>query len=176
MSNVQPDDEHSAEHPQFVWRGNIQDTATLLGISVEAVRGRINRGKYHRTKAEDGTIYVHLKAEQLPNVHQPDAERSNVHPLIVEHLDSQIAELHDQVTFLRKELESRSEEIRRRDTIIAQLTQRIPEIGSTRDEPEAPDKPTGEPESGAEASGRDAEPEAQQMSSERPWWRRIFGG
>jgi hypothetical protein len=41
---------------------------------------------------------------------------------------------HDDIEFLRRELETRTEEIRRRDSIIAALAQRLPEI-------EAPSEP-----------------------------------
>jgi hypothetical protein len=35
---------------------------------------------------------------------------------------------HDDIEFLRRELETRTEEIRRRDSIIAAIAQRLPEI------------------------------------------------
>ena len=47
-----------------------------MGITVEAVRGRINRGKYKREKSEDGRVFVLLTPEQLANGHERFDERS----------------------------------------------------------------------------------------------------
>ena len=55
-----------------------------------------------------------------------DGDQSGDQSLIAEHLDSQLADMRKQDEYLRRELEHRTQEIRRRDTIIAQLTQRIP--------------------------------------------------
>jgi len=81
-----------------------------------------------------------------------------------------VESLRDQVAYLREIVATRDEEIRRRDVIISQLTNRIPEI-------EAPRGTPGSPESGAEAPGPETGPPDQQTPSERrPWWVRWFGG
>jgi len=36
----------------------VQEAAVALGITVEAVRGRMHRGKYGREKTEDGRVFV----------------------------------------------------------------------------------------------------------------------
>ena len=87
--------------------------------------------------------------------------------------DEAIADLRDRVAFLERQLEGRAEEIRRRDHIIAALTERIPPAI------EAPDhkKPPRAPESTAEEPTR-ATPVragAPPRGSRRPWWRRAFG-
>ena len=87
--------------------------------------------------------------------------------------DEAIADLRDRVAFLERQLEGRAEEIRRRDHIIAALTERIPPAI------EAPDhkKPPRAPESTAEEPPR-ATPVragAPRAGSRRPWWRRAFG-
>src|ERR687890_352503 len=46
-------------------RMTVQEAATALGVTVEAVRGRMHRGKYGREKAEDGRVYVVLTPDQL---------------------------------------------------------------------------------------------------------------
>src|SRR3954470_3735572 len=141
-------------------RLTVQEAATALGITVEAVRGRIHRGKYGREKTKDGRVLVLLTPEQLSNGGAESRERSdersesgitNVRdqsdersPQVRERLQEElpnelVEELRDHVAFLRAELEARNEELRRReeehreearrkDTIIAQLTQRIPEL------------------------------------------------
>jgi hypothetical protein len=83
-----------------------------------------------------------------------------------------VAELRRTNELLREVITTRDEEIRRRDVIISQLTERIPAIEVPRDEPEAPETVEEEPEradlSGARGEGQENE--------QRPWWRRMFGG
>jgi uncharacterized coiled-coil protein SlyX len=71
--------------------------------------------------------------------------------------DAYIRSLEDQIAFLRRELE-------RKDTILLNLTERIPEL-------EAPSEPREPPETVEEERER---VEAQTVTS-RPWWRRLFG-
>ncbi len=180
-----------------------------MGITVEAVRGRMHRGKYGREKTEDGRVVVILTPDQLANVpdrsepadsnshvdplYQNDKrsseQSSNVHDQTTERPHERVElveELRDHVAFLRAELEARNEEIRRReeehreearrkDTIIAQLAQRIPEIEAPRDStPETRDapEPGTESEPGTETRGPVASDAGQ---SRRSWWRRWFG-
>ena len=87
--------------------------------------------------------------------------------------DEAIADLRDRVAFLERQLESRAEEIRRRDHILAALTERIPPAI------EAPDreKPPRAPESTAEEPTRATPAHAgvPPRDPRRPWWRRAFG-
>jgi hypothetical protein len=53
-------------------RVSVPDAARLLGISVEAVRGRIKRGTLEHEKEEDGAVYVLLDADRS----QPVADQS----------------------------------------------------------------------------------------------------
>jgi len=88
-----------------------------------------------------------------------------------------IASLQDQVAYLRGELARREdthlEESRRKDSIIAALTQRIPEI-----EAPASPEPRESPQTVDEASEGEPRPatEGAQEGVQRPWWRRVFGG
>jgi hypothetical protein len=176
----------------------VQEAATALGITVEAVRGRMHRGKYGREKTDDGRVFVVLSSDQLPNGHgRSEPAESNVQSNTHERLNNQSAhvcerlteredlveELRDHVAFLRAELEARNQEMRRReeehreearrkDTIIAQLTQRIPELPPAST-PEAQDGR----EAAAEASGKDNAPSGlQEPVQRRSWLYRFFFG
>jgi hypothetical protein len=182
-------------------RMTVQEAAAALGITVEAVRGRMHRGKYGREKAEDGRVYVVLTPDQLANVGERSDERSGAaRPRAApEHSEERSAhvrersggsgelveELRDHVAFLRAELEARNEEIhrreeehreeaRRKDTIIAQLAQRIPELEAPR---ESPPEPREASETVSEEAEKGTSPEQQQPSPrrERSWWRAFFG-
>jgi molybdopterin converting factor small subunit len=196
-------------------RMTVQEAAAALGITVEAVRGRMHRGKYGREKTEDGRVYVVLTPDQLPNSRERFADRSasaqaTVHPESEERSDERsstvrehsgeredlVEDLRDHIAFLRAELEARNEEIRRReeehreearrkDTIIAQLTQRIPELEAPskpqEDHVTAPESPTAsrEPSLSDEGETYGTSPQEAEESLHRPrkrsWWRAFFG-
>ena len=90
--------------------------------------------------------------------------------------DSSYAEL---VQILRSELEdwksvvrTRDEELRRKDHIIAALTERIPEIEAPQ---ESPAEPRDNPVAGSEDSGKGDGRVGPEEPISRPWWRRFFG-
>jgi len=194
----------------------VQEAAAALGITVEAVRGRMHRGKYGREKTEDGRVYVLLTPDQLPSgrerssnrsespegtVHADPEERSSTGRERFEERLDPVEDLRDHIAFLRAELEARNEEIRRReeehreearrkDTIIAQLTQRIPELESPREAPrearESPETASESPTAAREwplsddqgetygTSPQEAE-ESLHRPRKRSWWRAFFG-
>ena len=86
--------------------------------------------------------------------------------------DQTIADLRERVAFLERQLEGRGEEIRRRDHIIAALTERIPPAIEAPDR----DKPPRAPESTAEEPARATPGRAGSppRGPYRPWWRRAF--
>ena len=170
-------------------RMTVQEAAAALGITVEAVRGRMHRGKYGREKAEDGRVYVVLTPDQLATVGQRSDERSAERSTHVRERSGGsgelVEELRDHVAFLRAELEARNKEIqrreeehreeaRRKDTIIAQLAQRIPEVEAPR---ESSPEPREAAETVSEESDKVTSPEQQEPSlrRERSWWREFFG-
>jgi excisionase family DNA binding protein len=99
---------------------------------------------------------------------------TSVDALLLVAKDESIADLRDRVAFLERQLESRVEEIRRRDHIIAALTERIPPAI------EAPnhEKPPRARESTAEGPTKVTSSGAGglQRGTKRRWWRRVFGG
>jgi hypothetical protein len=77
--------------------------------------------------------------------------------------------LQDQVDYLRRQLEVWQEEARRKDHIIAALTERIPELEPAR---ETPPEASESPISRAEEESRGETPPD---TGRRSWWRRMFG-
>ena len=99
---------------------------------------------------------------------------------------------------LREQLEAEREANRENRRIIAALTSRIPELAAAESAPEPPGAPTEATEQPGRVAPQPAVeraheareshemhmPEAgggplprdQQAASERPWWRRLFGG
>jgi TolA-binding protein len=100
-------------------------------------------------------------------------------------LQEQVAYLRAQVEHLRgqieREQEVRTEERRRHDTVIAQLSRANEEQARTIREIEAPQETTEAPETVAEEASDRAEPQsttggAQEGAQRRPWWKRVFRG
>jgi hypothetical protein len=149
-------------------RLTVAQAAALLGISEGAVRSRIKRGTLP-TMREGGTVFVLLggstsQANQPPNTGVPGDQSELVNAL------------QDQIRYLREQLnaerEARTEERRRHDTIVAQLTSRIPAIEASQEPTEAAETVEEEPERAREPRSNAGEG---QESEQRPWWRRLFG-
>ncbi len=167
----------------------VHEAATALDLTVEAVRSRIKRGTLAKEKSQDGTVYVVLDSVDRPDPARQGADQSRqgddqagdqstAQALLIERLENEIEylrqevedwkeESHQKVDYLQRELEVRNEELRRKDTIIMSLTQRIPELEPARDIPSEPR------ESAVTASGNEENPV--HPEPEKPsWWRRIF--
>ena len=155
----------------------MDQAARVLGLSVDAIRKRVQRGTIPYEKDPAGRVTILLDSPDahstLPDDLQdstglrPDAER------LIAARDELVEELQDQVAFLRRELEARTEEARRKDHIIMSLTQRVPELEPPRDEPHAPETVSETAEGTDTPPDRgDRETGVQRRSS---WWRRFFG-
>jgi hypothetical protein len=143
-------------------RTTVAEAAEVLGISAEAVRGRIRRGTLPVDR-ESGSVYVLLDytSEDRTTADQPRTTGGQPN----DRTDLLIAELQDRV----RSLEEANRENRQ---IIAGLTSRIPAI-------EAPQEATEAAETVEDASeGTEPRPAAPgpREGARRRWWRRVFGG
>jgi len=121
-------------------RLTIQEAAHRLGVSESAVRKRIKRGTLQREETEDGRVLVYME----PSV--PGAEKVRT-----PERDALISEMQQRLALLERELDVRTEEIRRRDTIIMNMTEAMkalnppaPEDSSAARESPESSGPTGE--------------------------------
>ncbi len=141
----------------------------MLGLSVDAIRKRVQRGTIPYEKDPAGRVTILLDpVETLQDItgHGPGHGPGHGHRRGEERL---LEDLRDQVAFLRRELEARTEEARRKDHIIMSLTQRVPELESPREEPHGP-------ETVAESeAGTDTPTDRETGVQRRSWWRRFFG-
>jgi hypothetical protein len=145
-------------------RTTAAEAAEILGISAEAVRGRIRRGTLP-VEREGGTVYVLLDAPPLDDRttgHQPRTTDDQPD----DRTDLLIAELQDRV----RSLEKANQENRR---IIAGLVERIPAIEAPQELSESPDTVEADPR---RVEPRPATEEAPEGVQRRWWWRRRFGG
>src|SRR5215207_5349752 len=166
-------------------RMTVPEAATRLGISAEAVRARIHRGTLEHTK-EGGTVYVLLTRHDVRHddtrthydaerAHHNDDARTHHNAVIpaeaLRRLEDHNADLKDQVENLRRELEVRNDELRRKDHLLAAALERIPAI----EPPDTPSEPrdssvtvSEEPDKGTTT------PPKQEPSQRRSWWRAFF--
>ena len=159
---MQPVDERShdlGERIPATVRMTVQEAAAALGIAVEAVRGRMHRGKYQKEKDDEGQVFVLLSHDQLPNVQgevkerpgkrlgsslgERSCEQSRTFGTTVykrkDDADTELVEeLRGKLAYLKEIIITRDEELRRKDTIIMQMVQRIPELEALQESRESP--------------------------------------
>lgn len=179
-------------------RATVQDAAKSLGVSESAIRKRINRGTLRYEKDErDGRMYVFLEeVSDSSDTHSKDASDTvsdMVHPLVHRELldakDETIGEMRDRISSLERQLDARTEELRRRDIIISQLTEKLPELeapdrrGDSQDvgdeSHEKPPQSHEPPEEGYSPTETATEPHSasqEQPEVKKSWWRRLLGG
>jgi len=159
----------------------LREAAELLGTSTEAVRKRATRGSLRSDKRDDGRVIVWVDDGRTEGGHHAQGEASANGGALVEVLT-------EQVSYLKAQLDIRTEELRRKDHIIAGLSQATAEQARTIRAIEAPaseaaEEPTEDAETVEEApegpKPRPAAGESQEAArgaQSRPWWRRVFGG
>jgi hypothetical protein len=148
-------------------RLTVPQAAEALGVTVDAVRGRIRRGKLE-AEHDSGAVYVWIDAPEEND--GPQQSATSQRPSVDQ--AERIEELREQVAYLREQLAQANERDRENRRIIAALTSRIPAI-------EAPPGERESPETAEEQQGR-GEPHSATVESQegvqRPWWRRVLGG
>lgn len=160
----------------------MSEAATVLGVTVDAVRGRVRRGKLDADH-EGSTVYVWVDAEEADRLRQSEAGQGPSQTVEGPSDDSRLVEvLKDQVEHLRAQIAAEREVNRENRRLLAAALERIPAIEATREsraEPETvPDAPEGtEPPPGMVGTQTSAEePVGEEDTVRRPWWLRWLGG
>jgi hypothetical protein len=156
-------DRSQTDHGPNSRRVTVAEAAEILGITAEAVRTRIKRGKLESVKDppdRTGTVYVLLQADPTGQNIDPTSQlqdqtsdRTQERGELVEALREQVAYLQGVIATRDRELEQRAEEIRRRDMALereqqltAMFATRLGELEAPREEreeavPEARESP-----------------------------------
>ena len=151
-------------------RLTVAEASEILGVTVEAVRGRIKRGTLEHER-DSGTVYVWLDIDQSPTSDQPDDDQLTDQPQPDVH-EELADELRSRIRYLERQVEEEREARRRADTLLAQLMQRIPELEAPSERSEGRESPESP---GPTGTTTEDEGEAQE-GVQRPWWRRMLGG
>ncbi len=163
-------EDRSSEAATRRQRVTVAQASEILGVTVEAVRGRIKRGTLDHER-HSGTVYVLLDADQTPTGLQPDDDQTT--DRLRSESDALTSELRDRLRYVEEQLEAEREaHAESRRLLLAALEKIPPAIEAPREARESPvspgpsDTPTSAPgEAHGEAEG-----------TQRPWWRRILGG
>lgn len=190
IPGMEPDGS-TTEHGPNTRRVTVAEAAERLGITAEAVRTRIKRGRLDSVKVppdRTGTVYVLLQADQTgPNIdptsqgQDQTADQPRGRDELVETLREQVAYLQGVIAVRDQELQQRAEEIRRRDSALEREQQLTAMFATRLGELEAPTveateaRPTHDPTPAPE--GAQAATEGAEAGGERrTWWRRVLGG
>ena len=138
----------------------VSEAAKLLGVTQSAVRKRIQRGTIPWDRDDEGRIYVYVDTSEMRLETGSGGLRDASMGLSRDEL---VAELRDQVNFLRGELE-------RKDALLRSLMQRILDL-----EPAAESR--GTRETATEGPGKSEPYEAEEPTKkQRSWLMRFFFG
>jgi excisionase family DNA binding protein len=152
-------------------RATTKEAAEALGISVEAVRKRIERGQLEHERV-DGRVYVYLDEDRT--VSGPDVEVEST---------ALISEMLARIELLERQLEQANERDRENRRLLAAALERIPpQLEAPQEPTEAPERAPEHhdahmPRSGTEAPHAARErpfTEEAETAAPRPWWRRLF--
>jgi hypothetical protein len=205
--------------PQSGRRVTVDEAARHLGLSVDAVRKRVQRNQIPHEKDLAGRVRIILDQSETLQDGSPDTTGQQ---------NELLDELRDRIRYLERQVEEEREARRRADTILAQLSQANaeqartiraleppapPESPEPREEPDtSPVQPEraepaesvdphreepervqperveperAEPRESPETAAADipmgptpseASDGPREEATERPWWRRLFGG
>jgi hypothetical protein len=170
--------DHRPDHdrPTTRRRVTVAEAAILLGISEDAVRSRLKRGTLGKEKAADGTVLVVLGEGGSTDRHttndQPRTGQTTDHPTDEATDQAELVEaLQQRIEHLSRIIDTRDEEIRRRDTIIMSLTQRIPELEAPGEERDGTEMASPRSSDGGTLPGG-----SEETTERRSWLYRFFFG
>jgi len=171
----------------------IADAADHLGLSSEAVRMRLKRGTLTGMKIE-GHWVVYLPAptkqptpsDPAPTEHVPTPDQTPTeHPIkqtterdptptnpVIAVYEQLVESQREEIAFLRRELDTRNDELERRDVLLREALGRIPSLpagdsgGMRTDPPSDPPQAQGE----AIAPDRGSDTLRSETATTRRWW------
>src|SRR5215210_1795209 len=125
-------------------RVTVAQASEILGVTVEALRGRIKRGTLAHER-HSGTVYVLVHAEQIPTGCQPGDDQTT--DQLQSDSTARISAKDETIATLQEQLAAERQAHAEARRIIAGLVERIPAI-------EAPAATPESNEAAEEASGR----------------------
>jgi hypothetical protein len=168
------EDRQAGDRPAPGRRVSVSEAAGIMGISVEAVRGRIKRGTIGHER-DGGRVYVVLDTDRPSTGRDQGDDHTTDRPELVELL-------RDQVEDLRTDRDAWRDQARRSDYLLGSSMERTRELesrlrelepGSATGPTEAAESPESPGPSPSPADAGDG-PERPAQPTQRSWWRRLF--
>jgi hypothetical protein len=173
-------DDETADSHETGQRYTVHEAALLLGLSVDAVRKRAERGRLRKEKDADGTVYILLDSDQPTTGGETRLRAMGDRTTTSQ--NALVNSLRDQIQYLRRELDIRNEELRRKDHLLEAALERIPELEATKRVPSENPMPSDgatEPRGLAETSTEgttEARVPLEEPVQRRSWLVRFFFG
>ena len=150
-------------------RVSVQEAAEHLGTTVDAIRKRVQRDTIAHEKDADGRVWILLDIDRTRHATDQDAagqrQDGESGPLI--------SEMRGRIEDLREQLDAERQAHAEARRIIAGLVERIPAIEAPQEASEASETVEEEPERAEQPHSATG---GAQEGTQRPWWRRMFGG
>jgi hypothetical protein len=128
----------------------VDEATRHLGLTVDAVRKRVQRWQIAHEKYRAGRVWIILYCpDNASTVQDESPENTGQADALIAAKDETIEELRDRVRRFEREVDTRNEEIRRRDQLLAAALERIPAIEAPQEATEATETVSEEPESAA---------------------------
>lgn len=163
-----------------------------MGVTVDAIRKRVQRGTIPHERDDAGRVWVLLQAastmqDMFSTVQDTGQDGTGrLQRELLEAKEETIEELKDRVASLERQMEAEREARRRADTIIARLTEANAALAERPRELVAPEEALDAAETDAEVSeGASPHPDTvgaqtgtrgPEETTRRPWWVKMFGG
>jgi excisionase family DNA binding protein len=146
---------------------SVSEAAEFLGVTEDAVRKRIHRGKIAYERDQDGRYFVYpTETDKRQTVPQDSVQYERAG--LISELRARVELLEDQLEQANERERQATERDRENRRLLAAALERIPP------QLEAPSEPQEPPET---PTVKEAEhhPGGVQEGVHRPWWRRVFG-
>jgi hypothetical protein len=144
-------------------RVTVAQAAEILGVTVEAIRGRIKRGTLDHER-HFGTVYVLLDADQSTNRTRPDTDQTT--DRLQSDTTALISAKDETITALRDQLEAeRQAHAEARRLLMAALERIPPQLEAPSEARESPQTAQEEPERSEPHSATGSA----QEGAQRPW-------
>jgi hypothetical protein len=166
-------------------RVSVDGAARALGVTVDAIRKRVQRGTIPHERDESGRVWVLLEAastmkDTTSTVSDSDQDDTgHLRRELLEAKDENIADLKDRIASLERQLEDARTTNRENRRLLAAALERIPAIEAPQDEPGATEKDAEASEGASDRSdraGAQAGAQEPEETAKRPWYVRWFGG
>ncbi len=152
-------------------RMSVADAARVLGVSVQAIHGRIKRGTLEHEKGEDGLTYVYVDNDKVESIVENEVENGVENGLY----NRYISALTSEIESLKRDRDEWRDEAKRHQHIIASMNQTMNALIHRVPELEASPEATEAHVTNNRGEGKGSVPPKPENGTQRlSWWRRIL--